>query len=120
VSIAATLAAARRELAVLHTATCEIRTAATQWAANPSTQTRCKYTATSPQAGDKLDYEGGNGYGYTVEFLTAPVAIKENDTVVIVASPNPDDVGTKIQVQQIPARGNNGLVYRIDGVKRDG
>ena len=46
--------------------------------------------------------------------------MKESDTVVIVASPVAADVGTKIQIQQIPPRGNNGPVDRIDGVRRDG
>jgi hypothetical protein len=119
-NLAATNAAARREVkATFHTATCEIRTVASGFTPNASARVACSYEQTNPIAGEKLEYEGGNGYGYSVRFLDAPVAIKENDLVVIVASPTAADVGMKIQVQQIPPFGSNGLVSRIDGVRRN-
>ena len=51
--------------------------------------------------------------------LDRPVAVKENDLVVIVASPTAADVGMKIQVQQVRPTGNLGLTDQVDGVKRD-
>lgn len=118
-SVAAARIAAHRALSVLKDATCEIRTAASHWAPNPSSSVKCHYETASPVAGAHLDYEGGNGYGYTVWFDEPVSGLVENDTVVIVASPNPAAVGTKIQVKQIPPLGNNGIVDRIDGTRRD-
>lgn len=118
-SLAADIAAMKRELSALKTATCEVRLASAAFAANPSNRVACHYEAVSPQSGNKLDYEGGNGYGYTVWFDEA-VTIAENDTVVIVASPVARDIGKRIQVQQIPPRGNTSAVDRIDGVLRNG
>lgn len=116
-SIAATLAAARRELAALKTARCEIRTAVSNWAANPSNRVACHYEQTPPAIGGPLDYEAGNGYGYTVWF-DAPVTIDEKDTVVVVESPIPRDVGMTLQIQAIPERANVGLLDKVEAVKR--
>lgn len=116
-SLAATLAAARRELAVLKTATCEIRLASADWAANPSTRVACHYEQTPPDRGERLDFEVGNGYGYTVWF-DEDVTIAERDLVVIVASPVARDVGMELQVQQIPPRSNAGALDKVDTVRR--
>lgn len=116
-SLAATISAARRELAMLKTATCEIRTAAGAWSANPTARVACHYEQTPPAVGGPLDYETGNGYGYTVWFAD-DVAIDEQDTVVVVASPIARDAGMELQVLSIPPRGSAGMVDKIETVKR--
>ena len=113
----ATLAAAKRELAVFKTATCEIRTAATSWAANPSARCKCHYEQTPPVPGGALDFETGNGYGYTV-WLDADLAVDETDAIAIVASPIAADVGMELQVQAIPPRGSGGMSIKVETVKR--
>lgn len=116
-SIATAQAAARRALSVLKTATCEIRTVATNHAANPSARVACHYEATPPATGGALDYEAGNGYGYTVWFDES-VTITEKDTVVIIASTVARDAGMELQVLSIPPRSNLGLLDKVETVKR--
>ena len=117
-SLTATLAAAKRELSILKTATCEIRTATSSWAANPSARVACHYEQTPPTPGGPLDYEAGNGYGYTVWF-DEPVSVDEHDLVVVVSSPIAADAGKRLQVQGIPPRSNSGIVNKIEAVLRD-
>lgn len=115
--IGSTLAAARVALRTLKTATCEIRAAASGWAANPSARVACHYEQTPPAVGGPLDYEAGNGYGYTVWFAE-DVTVDEQDTVVVIASPITRDVGMELQVQAIPPRGSAGAVDKVETVKR--
>lgn len=116
-SIAADIAAARVALADLKTATCELRTAASGWTANPAARVACHYEQTPPAVGGPLDFEAGNGYGYTVWFAD-DVAIDEQDTVVVIASPIARDVGMELQVLAIPPRGSAGMVDRAETVRR--
>lgn len=116
-SIVATLAAARRELSALKTATCEIRAAASNWAANPSSRVACHYEQTPPATGGTIDYEAGNGYGYTVWF-DGDVSVDEMDAIVIIASPITRDVGMELQVQTIPPRSNMGPIDKVEAVRR--
>lgn len=116
-SITAALAAARRELSIFKTATCEVRTAAASWVADPSARVACHYEQTPPERGERLDFEVGNGYGYTVWF-DEDTTIAEGDVVVIISSPVARDVGMELQVQQIPPRSNAGLLDKVDTVKR--
>lgn len=116
-SIAAEIAAARVALAELKTATCEIRTATGGWTANPAARVACHYEQTPPAIGGPLDFEAGNGYGYTVWFAD-DAAIDEQDTVVVVASPIARDVGMELQVLSIPPRGSAGMADKVETVKR--
>lgn len=117
-SLAPDIAAMKRELSALKTATCEIRLASANWVANPSNRVACHYEATPPATGGELDYEAGNGYGYTVWFDSGAVTINAKDTVVIIASPINRDVGMELQVLRIPARGSAGPVDKVETVKR--
>ena len=107
--LAAEIAAARRELSALKTSSCYVRTAPAHTA--PGTKVACHYEQTPPEAGSPLDYETGNGYGYTVWF-DEPVAIDVADTVHV--------DGLKIEVLKVPPTGNLTPVQRIEGVVRGG
>lgn len=109
-SLTSEFAAARRELSVFKTASCEVRSAASGWT-SPGTTVFCHYEQTPPTAGGPLEYESGAGYGYTVWF-DEPVAIAEQDIVAV--------NGIEIQVQEVPPTGNLTPVQRIEGAVRGG
>lgn len=109
-SITAAIAAARRELSALKTAQCYVRTAPAHTA--PGAKVACHYERTPPKPGNSpLEYETGNGYGYTVWF-DEPVSVAAQDIVVV--------DGITIQVQVVPEVGNLTIVTRVEGVRRDG
>lgn len=116
-SISAMMPAFRAALSALKGATCEIRTPPT-YAANPSNRVACHYEQTPPATGGPLDYEAGNGYGYTVWFDSGSVVVNAKDTVMIIASPISRDVGMELQVLRIPPRSNAGPVDKVETVKR--
>lgn len=105
----ATLTAAmQRELRVLKTATCNVRRASASWA-SPGVDVACHYERSTPIVGEPIDYEAGNGYGYTVWF-DDPVTIESADTVTV--------NGITISVQRVPEVGNLTPGTRIEGVAR--
>ena len=108
-SIAALVAAARRELAALKTATCCVTRAADGFAA-PGVCVACHYGETPPRAGGRLDAEGGGGDGYTVWF-DADVAIDVRDVVAV-------DGGPELQVTRVVPTGNLSTGPRVEATAR--
>jgi len=91
------------------TGSCEVRYAADAWVAGDSYA--CHYEMTPPKTGASIDYEAGNGYGYTVWFDEVPATEPVPADTVIVN-------GITISVQRVPERGNLTPGFRIEGVGR--
>jgi hypothetical protein len=102
------IAEMQKELKVLKTVTCNVRRASDDWA-GPGVDVYCHYEQTTPKVGNPVDYESGNGYGYTVWF-DDPVTIETADTVTV--------NGITISVQRVPETGNLTPGTRIEGVAR--
>lgn len=117
-SIAAAREATRRAVSVLKQDTaCDILTAISGWTAIQQSGAKIHYWETPPATGGDLDYEAGNGYGYTVSF-DEDTTIAAKDVLRITASPISRDIGMELQVLRIPARGSAGPVDRVETVKR--
>lgn len=102
------IAEMQTELRVLKTASCNVRSASDDWA-SPGVTVACHYERFTPLTGQPVDFESGNGYGYTVWF-DEPVTIETADTVTV--------NGITISVQRVPETGNLTPGTRIEGVSR--
>ena len=100
-SVAATVAAARKTLAAtLLTATC----------AKGATTFACFYDETPPRPGNALDFETGDGRGHTLYYRNADVTLSEGQAVTV--------NGLTLEVQRLHPIGLHDPLRRAEVTQR--
>ena len=102
-SVTATITAARSVLRqTLLTSTCTKAIGGTTFA--------CYYEQTQPRGGIALDFETGEGYGYTIYYRNADVTLSEGQAITV--------DGLTLEIQRLAPLGNLDPLRRAEATKR--